>query len=66
MICVLYVFSVDVMKDYCFQKVFIEYKKLLEGDIVDMILFYIDLLLVLVRWVVDVVDIDMIVILKEF
>lgn len=65
MTCVLHAFSVDVMKDHCFQKALTEYKKLLEGDIADMTLFHIDSSLVLVRRVVDVVDTDMIAILKE-
>lgn len=63
---VLYVFSVDVIYDDCFLRVFIEYEKLLEGNIVEMILFYIEVVLVLVVRVVNVVNIDMLVIFREF
>lgn len=42
-----------------------EYEKLLDGDIEDMILFYIGLLLLLVGNVVNIVDSNMVVILYE-
>lgn len=63
---VLKVFGVDVIKDEVFQKVLLEYEKLMDGNIGEMMLFYIGLLLEFVDKVVNIVDNDLLVILIEF
>lgn len=62
---VLHAFSVDVTQDDCFQTALTEYEKLLEGNIAEMTLFHIEEVLVSVASVVNVVNTDMLAILKE-
>lgn len=62
---VLHAFSVDVTQDNCFQTALTEYEKLLEGNIAEMTLFHIEAVLVSVARVVNVVNADMLAVLKE-
>lgn len=62
---VLLTFSVDITQDDCFQTALTEYEKLLEGNIAEMTLFHIETVLVSVARVVNVVNTDMLAILKE-
>lgn len=58
---VLKVFGVDIMIDKIFQRVLLEYEKLLDGNIGVLILFDIGLLLEIMERFVNIVDCEILI-----